>query len=84
MNKNKTRIKINIKRFAAFISSLILSIVLLTISIDIIRFPECYSSIWKYHLENDLEAGNAEAINYYNNVYVSNGHLLYGNNFINE
>lgn len=76
--------KINIKRFTAFISSLILSIVFLTISIDIIRFPECYSSIWKYQLQNDIEAGNAEAINYYNNTYVSNGRKLYGNNFINE
>lgn len=84
MNKNKTRIKINFKRFTAFISSLILSIVFLTISIDIIRFPECYSSMWKYQLKNDIEAGNAEAINYYNNTYVSNGRVLYENNFINE
>lgn len=84
MNKNKTRIKINFKRFTAFVSSLILSIVLLTISIDIIRFPECYFSVWRYQLQKDIEDGNAEAINYYNNVYVSNGHLLYGNNFINE
>lgn len=77
MNKNKTRLKINFKRFTAFVSSLILSIVLLTISIDIIRFPECYSSIWRYQLQNDIEAGNAEAINYYNNTYVSNGKILF-------
>ena len=62
--------KINFKRFTAFISSLILSIVFLTISIDIIRFPECYSSMWKYQLENDIKAGNAEAIQYYNNIYL--------------
>lgn len=77
MNKNKTRLKINFKRFTAFVSSLILSIVLLTISIDIIRFPECYSSIWRYQLQNDIEAGNAEAINYYNNTYVATGKTLF-------
>lgn len=80
MNKNKTRIKINIKRFTAFVSSLILSIVLLTISIDIIRFPECYSPIWKYQLQNDIKDGDVQAIAYYGKNYTSKGVYLYGEN----
>lgn len=75
--KHSKHLKINIKRFTAFISSLILSIVFLTISIDVIRFPECYSSVWKYQLQNDIYSGNIEAINYYNNTYVANGKPLF-------
>ena len=75
--KQSKHLKINIKRFTAFISSLILSIIFLTISIDVIRFPEIYSSVWKYQLQNEIISGDAEAIAYYNRVYKSNGINLF-------
>ena len=38
--------------------------------VDLIRFPECYISTWKYQLKNDIAAGVPEAITYYNTNYI--------------
>jgi hypothetical protein len=59
----------------------ILAILIVIISIftvvDVIRFPECYISTWKYQLQNDIEAGDQEAIEYYNETYVKNNRILF-------
>lgn len=73
----KVSFKINYNRFISFLSSLVLSTFLITITINFIRFPECYLSTWKYQLKNDIESGNAEAIAYYQNNYINNGKNLF-------
>lgn len=45
--------------------------------IDFVRFPECYITTLKYHLETDIDRGNAEAIKYYNETYIANGRILF-------
>ena len=77
-------IKIRKKAIAKCFHSLITIIFIAAITffiIDLIRFPECYISTWKYQLKNDIAAGVPEAITYYNTNYVSNGRLLYGERF---
>ena len=49
----------------------------LILCIDLIRFPECYLTTWKYQLKNDIAAGDQEMIEYYNRVYVSNNRILF-------
>ena len=44
---------------------------------DVVRFPECYSTTLKYQLQNELERGDAKAIEYYNHVYVESGRELF-------
>lgn len=50
---------------------------ILGVYIDFIRFPECYLSTWRYQLQNEIKAGNAEMIEYYNNNYIKNGRVLF-------
>ena len=57
---------------------------LLQISIDICRFPECHLMTWRYQLKNELLAGDVTAIEYYNKHYISKGRLLYNNHNINK
>ena len=49
----------------------------LALLVDIVRFPECYSTTAKYQLENDIKRGNKMAIEYYQNTYVANGRELF-------
>ena len=56
----------------------VLSIALALIAyIDFVRFPECYLSTWRYQLKNEIESGNLEMTEYYNNNYIKNGRILF-------
>ena len=76
----KIREKAIAKCFQALITIIFIAAITFFI-VDLIRFPECYISTWKYQLKNDIAAGVPEAITYYNTNYVSNGRLLYGERF---
>ena len=69
--------RLNKKRFVMFILSVIAFIMFTIKTIDFIRFTECYLPTWKYQLQNEIEAGNEEAIEFYNRVYVANGRELF-------
>ena len=74
------RYKLNKKRFARFLSkACVAGIISLSVwlTTDIIRFPECYLSTWRYQLQNDLLAGDEQANNYYQNTYIANGRELF-------
>ncbi len=45
--------------------------------IDVIRFPEVYSTTLKYQLENDLKNGEPEALEYYNTTYLKYNKILF-------
>ena len=70
-------VKMDLKRLVRAIVLFILLAALCKITVDFIRFPECYITTWKYQLQNDLEAGDERAIEYYRNVYVNNGRELF-------
>lgn len=44
---------------------------------QLIKYPELYSTTAKYKLYNDIQAGNASAIEYYNNTYKNNNINLF-------
>lgn len=53
---------------------------ILLLMADFVRFPECYLTIWRYQLQQDIANGNEEAINYYNNNYIANNKILFKEN----
>ena len=60
------------KMFKLLLLLLIISIFITTI-FKFIKYPELFLTTWKYQLKNDIEAGNMEAIEYYQTTYVNNG-----------
>ncbi len=76
----KRRAIIKKRKREKFIASLLFVVVFITcmsITIDFIRFPECYLSTWRYQMKNEILSGNQEMIDYYNNTYVANGRILF-------
>ena len=67
------KIQIRLKRLIRAVFTLLVTAVLLIICVNFCRFPEKYSTIWRYQLYNEIKSGNQEAINYYNRVYTANG-----------
>lgn len=70
--------KINLNRLFASLLLLTSIITFTAYTIDFMRFPDKYITTWKYQLENDIQSGDQEAIEYYNNNYTSKGVYLYG------
>lgn len=68
------------KRQNFIASLLVISVFISTgaLLIDFCRFPECYLTTWKYQLKNEIDAGDEEMIEYYNNAYVKHGRYLFG------
>ena len=66
-----------IKSVTILIVGLILSITMLLTLINFCKYPEKYLTTWRYQLEQELAAGNQEAIDYYKNVYIANGQTLW-------
>lgn len=71
------RRKINLNRLFCSLLILTLIITFTACITDFMRFPDKYITTWKYQLENDIQSGDMEAIEYYNRVYKSNGINLF-------
>jgi hypothetical protein len=67
---------VNKKRFAKALSCVIVVGFLTTITIDFICYPECYINTWRYQLKNEIKNGDADALKYYQETYISNGREL--------
>ena len=52
-------------------------IVLVVLIISIVRYPEKYSTTWRYQLEQDVKRGDTEAAEYYQRNYLNNGIKLW-------
>ncbi|WP_249311962.1 hypothetical protein [Congzhengia minquanensis] len=76
------RYKINLHRLIKLLAISAIITAFIALYIDFFRFPESYCTTYNYQLKNDLADGNPETMEYYNNNYVSNGRLLYGDRFI--
>ena len=68
---------VNKKKLAGFVLFVAVVTTMLCISVDFIRFPECYISTWRYQLHNEIEQGNEEMTEYYQNTYIANGRELF-------
>lgn len=52
-------------------------VIMTTLAIDIIRYPECYITTWKYQLQQEIKKGDVDALDYYNSTYIANNRCLY-------
>lgn len=66
-----------IKSFFKVASVITVLVLCILMAVDVVKYPECYFSTWKQALYYDIEAGDEEAIEYYNRVYVANGRELF-------
>lgn len=64
-------------KFIKTMTTIVICTVLLTITIDVVRFPDCYITTWKYQLHNEILRGEPEAIEYYQKTYVDKGRVLF-------
>ena len=69
---------INKKRFclAVLLFALVLFCIIRLV-VDVVRFPECYFSTWRYQLQSDIKEGDNTAIDYYETTYIANGIELF-------
>ena len=81
--KRKIRIK-NKRKFISRMVILFAMVLAVNVMVSFAKYPEKYSTTWKYQLENELADGNKDALEYYNRVYVSNGKYLFGDSYIVE
>lgn len=72
--KHRKIVQKRILKFCMFVSSLI---VFFNVMIDIVCYPECYFTTWKYQLKKDIMAGEQKAINYYQLNYINKGRVLF-------
>lgn len=73
--------KINWFKFIRFIFISVVFILFTSLLIDIIKYPDCYISTWKYQLRNEILNGAADSIEYYEETYVENNRDLFNDNF---
>ena len=71
------RYKLNKRKFARFIIVVLAVGVITGVAVDAILYPECYSTSWRYQLQNDIERGKKEIVEYYNRRYIANGRELF-------
>jgi hypothetical protein len=71
------RYRLNKKRFAGFICSVVAVLMFGIMAVELIRFPECYSTTMRYQLKLDIENGDQEMIEYYERNYIENGRTLF-------
>ena len=76
--KKKTKKGFNIKKFIVTVLAVTVFAGCLYAYVDFCKYPEKYITTLRLQLRNDLKRGNAEAREYYNNNYISNGVYLYG------
>lgn len=69
--------KFNSKKCIRTITAALATTILVGFSYNVIKRPELYSTTMKYQLKNDLLAGDANAIEYYNGNYASQGIELF-------
>lgn len=72
------RLKIDLRRLFVSTITIILTITFLRGTIDFMRYPDKYITIWKYQLQNEINAGDAESIEYYQTNYIDKGVCLFG------
>ncbi len=69
------------KKFIKSTIILIFMIIIISCSIlifiEFLSYPEKYLTTWKYQLKQDIEAGNRQAIEYYQKNYLEKGEELW-------
>lgn len=72
------RLKIDLRRLFVSTMTIIMTVTFLRFTVDFMRYPDKYITTWKYQLQNEINAGNAESIEYYQTNYIDKGVYLFG------
>lgn len=62
-----------IKSITTLLASIALIILLVIMAVQLINYPEKYLSTWRYQLYQEIQAGDQEAIEYYQKNYLDKG-----------
>lgn len=72
---------VNKKKFIKAISTIVITIMLTVImifmSIELIQYPEKYLTTWRYQLQQKVNFGDQEAIDYYQETYLNRNITLW-------
>lgn len=72
---------VNKKKFIKAVSTVIFTLILVTtmawMSIELIKYPEKYLTTWRYQLHQKVNAGDQEAIDYYQHTYLDHNITLW-------
>lgn len=72
---------VNKKKFIKSVVTLILIIIAFIATtllfVDFCTYPESYLTTWRYQLHREIELGDQDAIEYYQEVYVKNNRILW-------
>lgn len=66
-----------IKRIVGVCFFVGLAVLMSCMIVKIIAYPEMYFTTWRYQLENDVRAGEPEAVSYYEKHYIAKGIELF-------
>ena len=69
--------KKTVKKIVIILLIAICTVLVFDVIYKIIVYPEMYLSTWKYQLRNDVRAGDPDAVEYYERVYLANGIKLF-------
>ena len=69
--------KKTIKKILIILLITVFAVLLFDTVYKLVAYPELFFSTWKYQLMNEVRAGDPEAVEYYQRVYLAHGITLW-------
>ncbi|MBS5858057.1 MAG: hypothetical protein KIC60_06190 [Clostridium sp.] len=66
-----------IKAISTTVITIILTVIMIFMSIELIQYPEKYLTTWRYQLQQKVNSGDQEAIDYYQETYLNRNITLW-------
>ncbi len=66
-----------IKAISTIVITIILTVIMIFMSIELIQYPEKYLTTWRYQLQQKVNSGDQEAIDYYQETYLNHNITLW-------
>ncbi len=66
-----------IKAISTIVITIILTVIMIFMSIELIQYPEKYLTTWRYQLQQKVNSGDQEAIDYYQETYLNRNITLW-------
>ena len=66
-----------IKAITTIVITIILTVIMIFMSIELIQYPEKYLTTWRYQLQQKVNSGDQEAIDYYQETYLNHNITLW-------
>ncbi len=66
-----------IKAISTIVITIIFTVIMIFMSIELIQYPEKYLTTWRYQLQQKVNSGDQEAIDYYQETYLNRNITLW-------